>query len=130
MRNRAKCKLCKDVLESFHKFDYVSCKCGQIGISGGENTYECAAKDWSNFIRLDDEDNEISVKVREEIKEVPIEDEVPSRFTRDQQIYMLETMVQNIESLPKHAMNQPINHYDFYSYMLLIVSILKSPDKE
>lgn len=130
MRNRAKCKLCKDVLESFHQFDHITCKCGQISISGGENQYQCAALDWGNFLRLDDEDNEVSVKVRDDIKEVHIKDEVTLRLTRDQQLYMLETMVNNIENLPKHAMELPINHYDFYSYMLLIVSILKTPDKE
>jgi len=130
MRNRAKCKLCKDVLESFHQFDHVQCKCGQISISGGQNQYECAALDWGNFLRIDDEDNEVSVKVKSDIKEVPIKEEISFKYTREQQIDMLETMVKNIENLPKHVMELPINHYDFYSYILLIVSILKTPDKE
>lgn len=130
MRNRAKCKLCKDVLESFHQFDHIQCRCGEISISGGNYEFQCAAKDWNNFLRLSDDDNEIPVKVKAEIEEVPIKDEITFKLTREQQLDMLESMVNNIENLPKHAMDSPINHYDFYSYMLLIVSILKTPNKE
>ncbi len=130
MRNRAKCKLCKDILESFHQFDLVQCKCGEISISGGNNQFQCAAKNWINFLRLDDDDNEVSVKVKGDIKEEPIKEEVSFKYTRDQQLDMLESMLKNIEDLPKHVMDTPINHYDFYSYLLVVLSILKTPDKE
>ncbi len=56
MKNRAKCKKCHSVLESFHEFDYITCKCGEIAISGGNQKLECYANDWSNFLRVDDND--------------------------------------------------------------------------
>ena len=131
MRNRAKCKLCNDVLESFHQYDYVVCKCGEISVDGGLYELRCSAKHWSNFLRVDDNNNEIVIKVKDED---PIPDPTkmaePQLLTKQDKIEMLETMVKNIENLPKHAMDLPINHYDFYSYLLVIVSILKSPEKE
>src|SRR5580692_543260 len=62
MRNSAKCRLCLDVLESFHQFDLVACKCGEISITGGNHGFGTSAKNYANFIRLDDENREIEVK--------------------------------------------------------------------
>lgn len=122
MKNRAKCRLCKDILESFHRHDYVTCRCGEISIDGGNDYLHCSARDFANFIRVDDEGNEILVKLVEKPEEPePIE---PSKPTRKEQIEMLETMVKNIENLPQTAMSLPVNHYDLYSFMLLISSIL------
>jgi len=125
MKNRAKCKLCKDILESFHRYDYVTCSCGEISIDGGKDLLHCSAKNFENFLRVDDEGNEIIVKVKsvEEPKnEDPIE---PSKPTRQEKIDMLEAMIKNIENLPQNAMHLPINHYDLYSFMVLIASIVK-----
>ena len=62
MKNRAKCRLCGDILESFHETDYVKCSCEEISIYGGRQSYKAAAKDFKNFLRIDDEGNEIEVK--------------------------------------------------------------------
>ena len=35
MRNRCKCLYCFDIIESFSRHDYVSCKCGAIFTDGG-----------------------------------------------------------------------------------------------
>lgn len=123
MKNRAKCRICQDILESFHRYDYVTCACGEISIDGGNNIFKCSAKDFTNFMRVDDEGNEILVKLVEkpEHKE-PVE---PGKPTRKEQIEMLDAMIKNIENLPQTAMSLPINHYDLYSFMLLISSILK-----
>ena len=129
MRNRAKCKLCQDVLESFHLYDFVHCKCGQVSISGGQYQYQCAAADWSNFLRIDDDDKEIPVVVKKEGEEAEvIKEDVSTKLTRQEQIEMLERMLNNIENLPKHVMDTPVNHYDFYSYLLIVLSILKTPE--
>lgn len=123
MKNRAKCRLCKDILESFHRYDYVACSCGEISIDGGNDLLRCNAKDFANFIRIDDQGNEIFVKLIDKPdEENPVE---PHKPTRKEQIEMLETMVKNIENLPHAAMSLPVNHYDLYSFMLLISSILK-----
>ena len=64
MRNRAKCKLCGDIIESFHPTDVVECKCGEIAVDRGLGL-GCAARDWKNFVRVDDEGNEIVVRITE-----------------------------------------------------------------
>jgi hypothetical protein len=35
IRNAARCKKCGDVIESKHRHDFVSCKCGAIAVDGG-----------------------------------------------------------------------------------------------
>src|ERR1700676_3443907 len=125
MRNRAKCKLCGHVLESLAQYDYVACSCGEISISGGPVTLEAGAKHWENFLRLDDQDNEIIVTVKGEKQE----DVKPlDKPTRDEMLKMLEEMVKSIEALPQAAMATPVNQYDLQSLLLLLLSILR-PDK-
>ncbi len=132
MRNRAKCKLCKNIIESFHENDYVDCPCGEISIHGGLYKLGCSAKDFSNFIRVDDNGNEVIVKVivkdslisEKEIKDEishPIEENV---IKREEKLKMLDEMIENIEKLPSHAMYAPVNHADFCSALMLISSIL------
>ena len=35
-RNSARCKKCGDEIESKHRHDYVTCKCGAIFVDGGK----------------------------------------------------------------------------------------------
>ena len=65
MRNRAKCKLCGDLIESYTITDYVECKCGEIAISGGNVNLVTWAKDYVNFLRVEDNGSEKSVKYEE-----------------------------------------------------------------
>lgn len=37
LRNSARCNKCGDVIESKHRHDFVSCKCGAIAVDGGYN---------------------------------------------------------------------------------------------
>ena len=122
MRNRAKCKLCKSVIESRFNGDYVVCSCGEIGIDGGEEKYAVSARDYSNFLRIDDEDNEIEVKV--------IGEEQQGRPTREELIGSLGEMIKRIEELPKHAMLTNINHYDWCSLLILLHSIFLLEDRD
>jgi hypothetical protein len=127
MKNRAKCKLCNNVIESFHTYDYVTCNCGEISISGGNDKLECSAKNWENFLRVDDQGNEISVRFEDgqESSETPDSAENPQKMSKKEMIGMFEAMVKNIENLPKGAMSQAINHYDMFSFMAIILAILK-----
>lgn len=34
-RNIIRCKHCDDVIESVHRHDYKTCKCGKVAIDGG-----------------------------------------------------------------------------------------------
>ena len=52
-RNRAQCKLCKDVIESTHRHDFVECSCGEIFLDGGLDYIRAGAvTDIGNFIDL------------------------------------------------------------------------------
>ncbi len=123
MRNRAKCKKCASVIESFHSTDLVYCKCGEIGVDGGD-ALRCYAVDWDNFIRVDDFNNEIKVKIKEE-KQQEI-DISPLKPDREQLLGMLNEMIKSIENLPPQAMNTYVTQYDLYSFMLIVQSILKT----
>lgn len=131
MRNRAKCKLCKAIIESFEKSDIVTCNCGHITIEGGDEFFGAYAVNFQNFLRIDDNGNEIIVEYKEridkpiEVKESPQNVQDPSQPTKKELIDMLEGIIKSIERLPDHAMNLPINHYDFYSFAALVLSILR-----
>jgi hypothetical protein len=124
MRNKAKCKLCGDVIESMHSTDLQACKCTEIYVDGGESL-SCGANDWNNFLRVDEEGNEIIVTLKE--KEMALEQmkEYP-KITKKELIDMLDEMRKNIENLPQHAMLTPITHADFCSLLILLSSILHS----
>ena len=102
MRNRAKCKLCSDIIESFHATDYVICKCGQISVEGGE-ALRCAAMDWDNFLRVDDLGNEIIVTLHQQVanRAAMMENIKP---TKKELLDMLDKMIKDIEGLPEGAM--------------------------
>lgn len=36
LRNAAECARCGDVIESKHRHDFVTCKCGAISVDGGK----------------------------------------------------------------------------------------------
>ncbi len=121
MINRAKCKLCLSIVESLHPTDYVACKCGEIAVDGG-SAMKCFSIRWENFIRIDDQGNEILVKLKEEIVENP---NTP-RPTKKELLDMLNEMIKNIENLPTNAMSTPITHYDLLSALLLVSAILRT----
>lgn len=122
MRNRAKCKLCNSVIESFHSEDYVSCKCGEIGVYSGSGL-RCTANDWANFMRVDDEGNEIIVTIKDK-EELP--KQIESRPNRKELMDMLEAFVKCIRELPENAMTAPITHYDLSSALTLLLAILRA----
>lgn len=125
MRNRAKCKLCESIIESFHQYDFVTCKCGEISVMAGEGMH-CSYKDKENFLRVDDEDNIIIPKFIDKDSDVkPLDIDRP-KPTKQELIQILEDMIKNIENLPPEAMLTNINQYDFMSLMLILTSIFKT----
>lgn len=129
MRNRAKCKLCGDLLESFHRHDYVQCKYKAIAIDGGTDYCRCFAVDWNNFIRIDDEDKEIIPEIiekdaEEKKKEEGISEMEAPPLTREDHIKSIQSIIDRCESLPDHALSMPINHYDYLSLLYLLKAIL------
>lgn len=154
MRNRAKCRLCLEIIESFHENDYVSCQCDEIAISGGKVKYYTFAKDWSNFIRIDENDKELNVRIENENNtNAGLSDEGssgnssnlgfhgnsdleqsdiempgfhPERIKKEEALQMLDLMIKQIEELPEPAMRTYVNHYDLYSFMVLVNSLFRS----
>ncbi len=124
MKNRAKCKICGSTIESFHSSDYVECKCGEIAIDGGGALKCFVNTDWANFIRVDDEGNEVIPIIKD--KQVLLPETPPSRPNRDELLQVLDDMIKSIENLPPRAMSEPITHYDFCSLLLLLSSILRA----
>lgn len=138
MKNRAKCKLCKKTIESFHDTDFVLCDCNEISVSGG-NAMFCSAKSWNNFIRVDENNNEIIPKIVDKWPEpseeeyflnkvlTPDNNDISSpKPDREALLKELDYMIENIEKLPEHALILPITHYDFVSSLILLSSILKT----
>lgn len=129
MRNRAKCKLCEDVIESKHRHDYITCSCGEISVDGGNDYMHARFNNPENFICIDDEGNEIIPKMKEEKEESPSQTEnarpLP-KVPRDELLDILDEMVKRIGNLPQHASLAPITHADFASLLMLLSSIFRS----
>jgi len=58
IKNKALCNKCKDIIESKHVHDFVSCKCGAISVDGGRDYLKRGAKDWNDLIDLSEETEE------------------------------------------------------------------------
>jgi hypothetical protein len=123
MRNRAKCKLCNSVLESIHVNDYVTCKCGEISIGGGDQRLECFAVNFDNFLRVDDEGNEIIVTVEDSKKE---EAKSNSKMNKKELLNILDEMRQKIEDLPIEAALSSVTNADLASLMMLLSAIFRA----
>lgn len=50
--NKAQCKICKDIVESTHRHDFVTCKCGEISVDGGTDYIKRCAKDFNSVLEL------------------------------------------------------------------------------
>jgi hypothetical protein len=126
MRNRAKCRLCNDILESIHRHDYISCKCEEIAIDGGTAYHKCHARNWENFIRVDDEGNEVIPKIvqAETIKEPSILQ--PPALKETDAKTEIDSLIETYENLPQDALIQPITHYQYLSLLYLLKAQLVS----
>ena len=119
--------MCKEVIESFHAHDHQVCKCGEIEVSGGD-ALKCYAKDFNNFLRVDDEGNEIIVKIKGKGAIEPLKND--NKLTKHQLLGMLSEMAANIEKLPSQALSTPITHYDYWSLLLLLSAIFREDCKD
>lgn len=106
-------------MESHHPTDYVKCTCDEIALEGGESM-RCFARDWTNFIRIDDEGKEFAPQI---IEDVPKGATKPSR---DELMAMLDASIKSYDNLPQNALNSPATNADLLSLMLLIQAILNS----
>lgn len=124
MKNRAKCKLCNEIIESFHSTDYVFCKCGEIAVDGG-SALRCFASDWDNFLRVDDEGNEI-VPTIQDISQPMIDTTNNEKLSKKELIDMLDEMIKAYDRLPQSAMANPVSNYDLVSALMLVSALFKA----
>jgi hypothetical protein len=131
MRNRAKCKLCQDVIESYTILDHVECKCGEISISGGNHELNCMAMDWDNFLRVDDQGNTIVPTIKPKHRKDPIlvfPDDVPiikQSPTYHEMIGSLESYVKVLNELPSDTQNAFVTCLDLMAVTNYILQIFK-----
>ena len=50
--NRAQCRLCNQIIESYHRHDFKWCGCGEIYVDGGKDYLRRGARDLNNIIEL------------------------------------------------------------------------------
>lgn len=128
MRNRAKCKLCNSIIESFHKYDEVRCECGAIHVYGGSAMF-AAFNSSENFLRLDDNDTEIPITYQEKKQDQhgQVNDEIePHKLTKEELIQTIDDMIKSYDNLPQQAMLAPATQADQLSLLMLISSLFKS----
>lgn len=128
-KNRAKCRLCNKIIESFHELDFVECSCKHISVSGGAGMY-CSAVEWTNFFRVDDLGNEIKVAVNPLDSESVQETKGLLEYDKRAILESVREMRKNIEGFPSHVMTESLNHYDYLSLLILLESILRLDCKD
>ena len=50
--NKAQCRLCGDIVESLHRHDYKSCKCGNMSVDGGKSYLKRSYRESNSIIEL------------------------------------------------------------------------------
>ena|ERR1700735_3291134 len=127
MKNRAKCKLCNCTIESFFDGDHVSCKCGHIYVARGPAMF-CGAENWANFVRIDDEGNEIIVTYKEKEKgeEEPQCRKFDQKPSKNELLKEMDTLIAYYDGMPQNALLAPVSHSDLLSVMLVVSSLFKS----
>ena len=138
MRNRAKCRKCKEIIESFALEDIIGCSCGTIAICGGNVKFQCWSDSWVDFIRIDEDGNEITVKVlnteeagkqvTSDVKQLYIEEKPLPKPDKKELLNELDLMIKNIEGLPQNALYAPVTHYDLVSALILVSALLRADD--
>lgn len=124
MINRAKCKLCEEIIEIDGKLAWQVCKCGEIRISTREERITAICKHEGNLLSVDDEGNEILV---EPIDKITDEIAITER-NKKEMLKVLDGWIENIEKLPPEAMSTYISHYDLLSALMIISAVFKSKD--
>lgn len=52
IKNMIQCKDCGDIIESTHRHDYVTCRCGACAVDGGHDYLRRVSRELKGFIEL------------------------------------------------------------------------------
>lgn len=55
MANKVRCNSCLDVIESKHRHDFVTCKCGAVSVDGGNDYHKRCFETGATWEELRDE---------------------------------------------------------------------------
>lgn len=136
MRNRAKCKNCDSILESFTLYDYVECSCGGIAIDGGSYRLNAYARNWENFLRIDDDGKITPISFVEKPSEYQKEaehqqaKEEPKQLAKEGIMYEIDSTIQRLENLQILHQSQPLTQNDLklvFEYLKRLVQLLALP---
>jgi hypothetical protein len=91
----------------------------------------CSARDFNNFLRIDEDDKEINVRYQEKEVENGSEEQGGSggaghKPSRDELLAMLQEMIKSYENLPQQALLAPVTHADQLSLLMLVLSLFKA----
>ena len=111
MKNKAKCKLCGDIIESDNDKEWKQCTCGTLRLIGVRATFEKI----EDICFIDDDGKEVDPTYKTQPKP-----------TRTELLDMLDEMNARIEALPPNAAVSAITHYDFSALILLLSSIFRA----
>ncbi len=136
--NKAKCRLCNDIIESHHQYDYVKCSCGEIALDGGPQGLWCITSNWENFIRIDEYGNEREVILKNaedqeeqvETQTEPPADQALGQPHKENALILLYEMIKNYESLPQGAMHAPASNADLLSVLYMLGALFKLSGSE
>lgn len=53
-KNKAKCLICMDQIESTYTHDYVTCSCGNLSVDGGLSYMKRSCKDLSKYEEIEE----------------------------------------------------------------------------
>lgn len=135
MINRAKCKLCNDVIESHIHGHVVYCKCGTIAVMDGPalRTYAKGNDYGSYFLRVDDMGNEMVVQYKQDPTEVGQneDDHEPEKgVSKKHLIEEFEANIKNAIDRPDHVLASFVTTDELLRFMIDILNIIKRDSNE
>lgn len=60
IKNMAKCLCCGDVVESTHRHDFKTCKCGKLSVDGGVAYLKRSFEKFEEWQELSEEEEDLS----------------------------------------------------------------------
>ena len=106
----------------------VSCPCNEISIDGGTKKFRAAARDFKNFVRIDDEGNEVAVTLVDKPEPFISKEEKPLVDTYADKLAILMEMIDEAEKEHEHMSYANLSKREFAEAMLVIYSLLKDVD--
>lgn len=127
MKNRAKCKKCLSIIESFLPDEMIYCKCGAIAVCDGT-----AMRMWPlnspDFLRIDDVGNEIKVRYEDKGAEGSNDKSDENGYknpSKTELIQALEDSLTYTENTPDHEKHSFVTHVALCYYLRAVINILK-----